>query len=254
MEKVIAETPEVAAYSRRTGSELGLFATAQNTGDILVRLKPRSQRSRSAEEIIADMRPEAAGGGAARRDRVRPAAAGHARRPRRQPRRRSRSRSSATIPEVLAELAEPVEEMLGKIDGVVDVVGMQRGNPEVTWNIDPVASARLGLTVEDVSNQLPAAWLGDVGTDLRLLDRRVPVRVRLPDAFRFDPTQAARHADSHRRRQARARLGRRPADRGRTASRSCCARTCAAWRASPAGSRAATSAAPWRTSGPSCRS
>ena len=41
IEKVIADTPEVASYSRRTGSELGLFATAQNTGDILVRLKPR---------------------------------------------------------------------------------------------------------------------------------------------------------------------------------------------------------------------
>ena len=40
----IADTPEVAAYSRRTGSELGLFATAQNTGDILVRLKPRGER------------------------------------------------------------------------------------------------------------------------------------------------------------------------------------------------------------------
>ena len=44
-------------------------------------------------------------------------------------------------PERLAALAEPVEEMLGKVEGVVDVVGMQRGNPEMTWNIDPVASA-----------------------------------------------------------------------------------------------------------------
>ncbi len=32
---------------------------------------------------------------------------------------------------VLETLAEPVEEMLEKVDGVVDVVGMQRGNPEV---------------------------------------------------------------------------------------------------------------------------
>ena len=79
--------------------------------------------------------------------------------------------------------------MLGKIDGVVDVVGMQRGNPEVTWNIDPVASRALGLTVEHVSSQLAAAWLGDVATDLRLPDRRIPVRVRLPDAFRFDPAK-----------------------------------------------------------------
>ena len=44
-------------YSRRTGSELGLFATQQNTGDILVRLKPRGERSRSAEEIIATCAP-----------------------------------------------------------------------------------------------------------------------------------------------------------------------------------------------------
>ena len=58
IEKVLSDTPEVASYSRRTGSELGLFATAQNTGDLLVRLKPRSQRGRSAEEIISDLRPK----------------------------------------------------------------------------------------------------------------------------------------------------------------------------------------------------
>ena len=58
---------------------------------------------------------------------------------------------------------------------------MQRGNPEVTWNIDPVAAGRVGLTVEQVADQMSASWLGEVATDLRLLDRRVPVRVRLPD-------------------------------------------------------------------------
>src|SRR4029450_7157398 len=57
MEKVISSTPEVAAYSRRTGSELGLFAPPQNPGYILVRLKPRRERTRSAEEIISAMRP-----------------------------------------------------------------------------------------------------------------------------------------------------------------------------------------------------
>ena len=41
IEAVLLKTPEVAAIQRRTGSELGLFATQQNTGDILVRLKPR---------------------------------------------------------------------------------------------------------------------------------------------------------------------------------------------------------------------
>ena len=62
MEAVLAETPEVAAFTRRTGSELGLFATQQNKGDILVRLKPRGSRSRSSEDIITELRDKLAGG------------------------------------------------------------------------------------------------------------------------------------------------------------------------------------------------
>jgi hypothetical protein len=27
--------------------------------------------------------------------------------------------------------------MMNKVDGVVDVVGVQQGNPEVTWTVDP---------------------------------------------------------------------------------------------------------------------
>jgi CzcA family heavy metal efflux pump len=188
MEKVVAATPEVASYSHRTESELGLFATAQNTGDILVRLKPRGDRDRSAEEVISDMRSKL--------QRAAPLAEiefvqllqdmlGDL--------------EGAPTPievkifgddtSVLETLAEPVEAMLEKTDGVVDVVGMQEGNPEVTWAIDPIAAGRFGTNAENVGQQLSAAWLGEVPTDLRLLDRRVPVRVRLPDEIRFDPAR-----------------------------------------------------------------
>ena len=186
MEAIVAATPEVAAYSRRTGSELGLFATAQNTGDILVRLKPRNQRSRSAEEIISEVR-----------DKVTEAAPlvdiefvqllqdmlgdleGNA-----EP---IEVKIFGDDPVRLADLAGPVEDMMNKVMGVVDVVGPQQGNPEVTWNIDPVAAGRYGLSVLDVSDQMAGNWLGEVATDLRLADRTVPVRVRLPDSFRFNP-------------------------------------------------------------------
>jgi CzcA family heavy metal efflux pump len=185
IERAVAETPEVASYSRRTGSELGLFATAQNTGDVLVRLKPRSQRSRSSEEIISDVR-----------ERVHKAAPlvevefvqllqdmlgdleGNP-----EP---IEVKIFGDDPDRLAELAEPVEEMMNKVDGVVDVVGVQQGNPEVTWTVDPVAAGRYGLTVEQVSAQMAGSWLGEVPTSLRLADRTIPVRVRLPDSFRFD--------------------------------------------------------------------
>ena len=188
LERVIAGTPEVASYSRRTGSELGLFATAQNSGDILVRLKPRSQRHRSSEEVISAMRPELIEAAPLvevefvqlLQDML------------------GDLEGNPTPIEVkvfgddldvLERIGGSIEQMLEKVNGVVDVVGMQRGNPEVTWEIDPVAAARIGLTIEQVGQQMSASWLGDVPTDLRLLDRRVPVRVRLEDAFRFDPAR-----------------------------------------------------------------
>jgi CzcA family heavy metal efflux pump len=186
IEKVIADTPEVASYSRRTGSELGLFATAQNTGDVLVRLKPRRARQRTAEDVISDIR-----------DRVHEAAPlvevefiqllqdmlgdleGNT-----EP---IEVKIFGDDPDRLAALAEPVEEMMNNVSGVVDVVGVQRGNPEVTWVVNPVAAGRYGLTVEQVSAQMAGNWLGQVATDMRLADRTIPVRVRLPDSFRFDP-------------------------------------------------------------------
>jgi multidrug efflux pump subunit AcrB len=79
-----------------------------------------------------------------------------------------------------------MEEMLGTVSGVVDIVGVQSGNPELTWQIDPTAAGRLGLTVAEVSQQISSAWLGEVATDYLALDRSIPVRVRYPDAVRLD--------------------------------------------------------------------
>ena len=53
MEKVLDENDEIATYSRRTGSELGLFATQQNTGDILVRLKALAERLQSHQDVAS---------------------------------------------------------------------------------------------------------------------------------------------------------------------------------------------------------
>jgi CzcA family heavy metal efflux pump len=188
IEEVLLETPEVAAIQRRTGSELGLFATQQNSGDILVRLKPRAERSRAAEEVISELRDslaKAAPGMDIEFVQLLQDMLGDL-------------EGNPTPIEVkvfgddtrqLAEIAEQVEERIGKIEGVVDIVGIRGGNPERTWQIDAQATGRLGLTVADVSTQLSAAWLGEVATEYLALDRTIPVRVRLPDAVRFDATR-----------------------------------------------------------------
>ncbi|HEY6321684.1 MAG TPA: efflux RND transporter permease subunit [Thermoanaerobaculia bacterium] len=190
VERLVAATPEVASFSRRTGAEMGLYATQQNKGDVLVRLEPRGERKRSAEEVIAGLRPkvkDALPGVDVEFTQILGDMLGDL------------EGSAAPIeikifgddPEVLGRIAEHVEPLLSQVHGVVDVVGVERGNPEVTWQIDPVAAGRLGLTVEQVAGQLAANWLGDVSTELRLPDRTIPVRVRYPDRYRLDPTWLA---------------------------------------------------------------
>lgn len=53
-EKIIAQTPEVEAFSRRTGTQLGFFITEPNTGDDLIQLK--KDRTKTTDEVIADIR------------------------------------------------------------------------------------------------------------------------------------------------------------------------------------------------------
>src|SRR3989475_4892058 len=56
VENILAHTPEIEATSRRTGAELGLFATSQNTGDIAARMVPRNRRSRDIFAVMDDVR------------------------------------------------------------------------------------------------------------------------------------------------------------------------------------------------------
>jgi multidrug efflux pump subunit AcrB len=193
-ESILAATGEVAAFSRRTGSEMGIFATPANEGDILVRLKRRGARSRSSDEIIAELRhklAEAMPGTEVEFVQLLQDMLGDL------------EGSSAPVevkifgddPKTLQELSETLEGKLASIDGLVDIVGTQSGGPEETWQVDPAAAGRLGLSVADVTDQLHGALLGQVATSLRVGggggDRPVPVRVRYPDAVRFDPAQVA---------------------------------------------------------------
>lgn len=54
LEKELVKIPEVAAYSRRTGTQMGFFITEPNTGDYLIQLK--ANRTKSTDEVIAEIR------------------------------------------------------------------------------------------------------------------------------------------------------------------------------------------------------
>jgi CzcA family heavy metal efflux pump len=58
VEKIIVKEPDVEAYSRRTGTQMGFFITEPNSGDYLIQLK--KDHKKTTEEVISDLRTKIA--------------------------------------------------------------------------------------------------------------------------------------------------------------------------------------------------
>jgi len=184
IEQILKETPEVAAFSRRTGFQLGFFATDPNEGDILVRLK--DNRKRDSDEIVDDLRtqigkhyPQAHAEFIKLLEDVIDDLAGEP--------RPVEIKLFGNDLSVLQRTATDLGDRVEKLPGVVELAnGVRLGSPELVARIDPVRAGRAGLTVQAISSQLNEALLGKRVTQIREGDRLVGVRVRLPDETRFD--------------------------------------------------------------------
>jgi CzcA family heavy metal efflux pump len=189
VERILASTPEITGTSRRTGAELGLFATQQNSGDIVARLAPHSLRSRSIFEVMDELR----------------------------------GRITAAVPRLhiefvqilsdvindLAGAARPVEiklfgpdlegleryahqlaPSLEKISGLEDLFdGVSEPSAEMAMTVDEAEANRVGLNPDQVGASVSGALLGVPAGEIRLEDRSIPVRVRAPDSVRFNAGQ-----------------------------------------------------------------
>ncbi len=184
METILRDTPEIAAFSRRTGSQLGFFVTDQNEGDILVRLK--NERSRESEEVVDDVRRQIKSKLPAAhvefvellQDVIEDLAGSP---------RPVEIKLFGNDLQVLQHAATGLGERIEKIPGIVELYnGVSTGSPELVARIDPVRAERAGLTVQSISNQLSGALLGHRITQVREGDKLTGVRVRLPDETRFD--------------------------------------------------------------------
>jgi CzcA family heavy metal efflux pump len=184
IEEQVRAIPETASFLRRTGAEMGPFATEQNTGEIVVKLKPRAQRERGIEETMDALRTNIARSVPGARVEFTQVLQDMIGDMEGSPSPVEVKIFGSDLP-VLDQLADDIGSQLQKIPGL-DYVGIQKGNPETVINVDAVAAERLGLTVEQVSQQVSAGLLGLEQTDLRLSDRTVGIRVRFPDAFRYN--------------------------------------------------------------------
>jgi len=184
IEQRVAALPDTQSFSRRTGAENGLYVTQQNTGDMTVKLKPRSRR-RDINEVIDDLRAQI----------------------------------DKNIPGVHVEFSQILQDMLGDLEGtpepvevkiygddinvleklseeigpklqavpgLVDFKSIEKGNPEIVFDVDTSSAGRLGMTPADIAQQVSAGLLGVTKTEFRESDRTVPIRVRFPDSFRYN--------------------------------------------------------------------
>jgi len=179
-EQLIVRVPEVASYSRRTGTQMGFFITEPNRGDYLIRLK--TSRKRSTEEVIADLR----------------------------------QRIEATEPALTIDFGQVIGDMLGDLmstvqpieikvfgpdaprryalaDQVAAVVsatagtadvfnGIVRVGPSVDVRPDPRKLAQFGLTATNFQTQLQTQLGGTVAGNVLSGEQLLNIRLRYPQA------------------------------------------------------------------------
>ena len=187
LEKQIVSLPDVRAYSRRTGTQLGFFITEPNRGDYVIRLKPRRQR-RDIEEVIADIRARTAAVapavhtdfGQLIEDNIGDLTGGVP-----QP---IDIRIYGDNQALLQDRAREAAALLDGVRGVEDVFdGIVIAGPALTIRVPaedggtasggPRSAARFGLTTEDVQAAVEPAIAGTEAGSIRIGERLYPLRV-----------------------------------------------------------------------------
>jgi multidrug efflux pump subunit AcrB len=184
IQNILIATPEVSAFSRRTGTQLGFFLTESNRGDMSVRLK--YDRKRDIDTVVESIRR-----------RILESVPG------------VRIEFSQILQDMIGDLSgvpQPVEvkvfgsdrasiettakqvaERIRTIHGMVDVTdGIVSSIPEQELVVDQIQSARYGLSADDIKVALNSVIQGTVATNVLSGDRLIDVRVRYPDPFHED--------------------------------------------------------------------
>ncbi|MDQ6717862.1 MAG: efflux RND transporter permease subunit, partial [Gemmatimonadota bacterium] len=191
VERILGATPEITGTSRRTGAELGLFATEQNRGDIAARLKPQGERSRSIFQVMDEVRTKVAESVPRLRvefveilsDVINDLAGGA---------RPVEVKVFGPDLTAIESYAKKIEPQMDSIAGLEDFFnGVSEPSAQLSMSISQSEANRLGITPEDVAMKASAALLGAPAGEIKLDDRAIGVRVRAPDSVRYDASQLA---------------------------------------------------------------
>jgi multidrug efflux pump subunit AcrB len=179
VEKIILSIKEVKSFSRRTGTQLGFFISEPNTGDFLIRLKTR--RNKSIEQVIDELRQKvyAAEQGKVYVDfgQIMQDLIG--------------DMTGSPMPidikifsdnsSILDTIANRITAIISRIKGVVDVFnGITISGPAININVDPLKAGLVGVTPQYVSDYVTTALWGTVATNVREGEKVINIRVLMP--------------------------------------------------------------------------
>jgi CzcA family heavy metal efflux pump len=182
VEAILAKTPEVQTYSRRTGLQLGGGLTEANTGDFFVRLKPLPRRP--IDDVMTDVRKQiehSVPGLDVEVFQLMEDLIG----------------DLTSVPEpieiklfcddekTLLELAPKVADAI-KVNGVVEIKsGVVIAGDALDIRVDRNQAALEGIDVDDVAKQLTDELSGNVATQVQQGPKVIGVRAWLPKDTRL---------------------------------------------------------------------
>jgi multidrug efflux pump subunit AcrB len=178
VEKIIIATPEVEAYSRRTGTEMGFFITEPNRGDYLIQLK--KDRNKTTDDVIEDLRKQIEATQPALRidfgqvitdmlgdlmTSVQPI----------------EIKIFGNDQQRLQQLSKQVSDVVSGIDGTADVFdGIVIAGPSVTIEPSYARLAQFGLTPAELQFQLQTSLEGNIVGTLPEKEQLTNIRMVYP--------------------------------------------------------------------------
>ena len=180
VEKIIQKIPEIEAYSRRTGTQMGFFITEPNRGDYLIQLK--KDRNKTSNDVIDEIRSQVEASQPALRidfGQVIGDMLGDL-------------MSSVSPIEVkvfgnnqkeLQKITSQVAKIVENIPGTADVFdGVVYAGPSISIKPNYKQLALYGITPANLQFQLQTLMEGNVIGNVLELDKEVPIRLIYPNA------------------------------------------------------------------------
>jgi CzcA family heavy metal efflux pump len=178
VEKIITSTPEVSAYSRRTGTQMGFFITEPNKGDYLIQLK--KNREKTTDQVIEDIRVKIESSQPALRvdfgqvisdmlgdlmTSVQPI----------------EIKIFGDDTKKLQGLAKQVSSVVENIKGTADVFnGITITGPSISLHPDYTKIGQFGITSSNLQYQIQTSLEGNVIGNIFEKDRVYPIRLVFP--------------------------------------------------------------------------